>query len=150
MRLSGFKVYVLLAALLVLGVLAVDSRSGPACTLLRGADALKIDLGGLAPGEVHAFCYKDQAGRTLRFLLARDLHGKAHVVFDACQQCYKYHKGFACSHGYLICRLCGNRYRIEDMNVGKASCVPIRLRDKVVGDQVSIKVKDLEAGRWLF
>jgi uncharacterized membrane protein len=150
MRLSAFKVLALVIALLLVGVLAINSHSRAAYTLLRGAGTLKIQLDGLAPGDVRAFCYTDQAGRRLQFLPARDLSGKVHTAFDACRQCYKYHDGYTWVHGYLICRLYGNRYRIKNMSVGKGSCVPVRLASKTVGDQVRIKVKDVEAGRWLF
>jgi uncharacterized membrane protein len=148
--LSGVKVFALLGALVLVGVLVVNSESRPACTLLHGADILKIKLDGLLPGDVRAYCYEDQGGQKLRFLLARDSSGKVHTVFDACRQCYKYHEGYTWSHGYVICRFCGNRYRIKEMNAGEASCVPVRLPSKIVDDQVRIKVKDVEAGKWLF
>lgn len=147
---SGVKVFVFLAALVLLGVLVVDSESRPACTLVRGADTLKINLDGLLPGDVRAYCYQDPGGRKLRFLLARDSSGKIHTVFDACRQCYKYHEGYTWSHGYVICRYCGNRYRIKQMDTGKASCAPVRLPSKIADNQVTIKVKDVEAGKWLF
>jgi uncharacterized membrane protein len=150
MRHWVFKGVALLAVLAVLGVLIINSKSRPACTLLRGAQTLNIKLDGLARGDVRAFCYRDAAGRQLRFLLARDSSGKLHAAFDACRQCYKYHDGYTWSHGYLICRWCGNKYRLKDMGVGKASCVPVRLASNVHGDRVTIEVKDVEAGKWLF
>lgn len=150
MRIWAFKGLVLLAGLGVLGMLIVNAKSRPACTLLHGADALHINLKGLARGDVRAYCYQDPAGQRLRFLLARDSLGNIHTAFDACRRCYKYHDGYTWSHGYLICRWCGNRYRLKNMGVGKASCVPVALASKVHGKQVTIKVKDLEAGKWLF
>lgn len=150
MRRWLFKGLALVAALALVGVLIADSNSRPACTMLHGTTALHISLNGLARGEVRAFCYQAPAGQRLRFLLARDSSGDIHTAFDACRQCYKYHEGFTWSHGYLICRWCGTRYKIKNMNVGKASCAPVPLASNVRGNQVTVRVKDVEAGRWLF
>ena len=68
-----------------------------------------------------------RAGERLRFLLARGNDGKVRAVFDACRQCYKFHQGYDVAHGMLICRLCGNRYPIDHMTEGEASCVPVSL-----------------------
>jgi uncharacterized membrane protein len=145
-----FKLFAFVAALAVLGVMLAKSFSHLPCTLLSGASTLTIRLADLAPGTVRAFCYRDRAGRQLRFLLARDSEGQVHTVFDACGQCYKFHKGYSYSHGYLICRLCGNRYPLIEMNVGKASCVPVRLNSTTERDQARINVADVKAGKWLF
>lgn len=150
MRVWVFKGFALLAALAALGMLTINSKSRPACTLLQGANTLHINLDGLARGNVRAFCYDGSAGRKLRFLLARDSDGKIHSVFDACRQCYKYHEGYTWSHGYVICRWCGTRYRIKNISVGKASCAPVPLASRVHGNEVAIKVKNIEAGKWLF
>jgi uncharacterized membrane protein len=150
MRISVLKVLGVLAVLLLAGTLLMSRMSRPACTLLSGAETLTIKLGDLAPGKIRAFCYTDEAGRKLRFLLARDSSGQVHAVFDACRQCYKFHKGYSYSHGYLICRLCGNRYPIEVASPGAASCVPVPLVHQTGRDRVAIKVADVKAGKWLF
>lgn len=150
MRVPVLKVLGVAAGLLVAGTLLMSRISRPACTFLSAADTLTIKLGDLAPGKVRAFCYTDEAGRKLRFLLARDSSGEVHAVFDACRQCYKFHKGYTYSHGYLICRLCGNRYPIEIASTGEASCVPVPLVHQTGRDQVMIKVADVKAGKGLF
>jgi uncharacterized membrane protein len=150
MRRSAFKVLGLMAVVVALGALLTKSLFHFPCTMLTGAATLTIRLGDLAPGTVRAFCYRDRAGQQLRFLLARDTSGRVHTVFDACGQCYKFHKGYSYSGRYLICRLCGNRYPITDMHVGRASCVPVPLRSAAGRDEATIKVADIKAGRWLF
>ncbi len=150
MRVPSFKVFALLATLLVVGAAVTNSLSESACTLLNGVGSLTVKLSDVAPGTVRAFCYKDRAGQKLRFLLARDSTGALHAAFNACGQCYKFQKGYTYSDGYLICRLCGNRYPVKDMNVGKMSCVPVPLASRTTGGQVTIKVTDVEAGKWLF
>jgi uncharacterized membrane protein len=147
---SVFGVFALVAALVVTGAMLTKSLFSLPCTLLNGAATLTIKLNDIAPGTVRAFCYRDRAGQKLRFLLARDSNGKVHTVFDACEQCYKFHKGYSVSGGYIICRVCGNRYPIAKMNVGKASCVPVPLRSKTTHNETRIKVADVKAGKWLF
>lgn len=120
------------------------------CTSVTGADELSVGLKRLLRGQAQTFCYTDDAGRKIRFLLARGADGKVRSVFDACRQCYVYHKGYAVSGGDLVCRVCGNRYPIERMLNGKASCVPVRLPHRAEDDTVKIRVADMLAGRPLF
>ena len=96
------------------------------------------------------FEYRDQAGDQIRFLLARDATGRIKAAFDACKQCYIYHKGYASSGGGLLCKFCGNRYKLEAMESGLASCVPMKLPFQVAGQTVTIKSADLESARGLF
>jgi hypothetical protein len=50
----------------------------------------------------------------------------------------------------LICRLCGNRYPINHMTRGEASCVPVSLAHHEDSSRVEIKVSDLKSGAALF
>lgn len=120
------------------------------CIELRGAEMLTVSMARLEAGEARLFCYHDAAGERLRFLLARGSDGQVRAVFDACRQCYKFHQGYDVSHGMLICRLCGNRYPIDHMTKGEASCVPVSLPHHEDASKVEIKVSDLKAGAALF
>src|SRR2546428_6641892 len=94
-----------------------------ACDEVTGAEVLTISARRLSTGEAKRYCYSDHAGRKIRFVLARGADGKLRSIFDACRQCASYKKGFAITHGAVVCRLCGNRYPIEHMLKGEASCV---------------------------
>jgi uncharacterized membrane protein len=109
-----------------------------------------IQIKNLPPGEVRFFAYPDNAGDKIRFLLARDSAGRTKAAFDACQRCYIHNKGYARSHGTLICRYCGNEYRLESMESGIAYCAPVTLPIQVSGQTVSVRAVDLEQGRPLF
>lgn len=54
------------------------------------------------------------------------------------------------SDGNLLCRYCGNRYRLETKESGLASCVPVKLPIQIQGQTVIIKSTDLERDRGLF
>src|SRR5271169_734795 len=97
------------------------------CTMVTGIDDVAINAFALRPGSARLFCYKDDAGKRLRFVLARGTDGKVRTVFDACRQCFAYNRGYRVVGGELICRVCGNHYSIGRMTVGKASCVPVSL-----------------------
>jgi uncharacterized membrane protein len=150
---NGFKLktFALLAALAVVAVLVGERNVERGCARMRvSGESLMVPLVHLAPGSAKVFCYQDRTGEKLRFVLARQTDGTVQAVFDACRQCYKFHEGFDAGHGYVTCRYCGNRYKISELAVGKASCVPVKLRAKVERSNVRVDVADLEAGRWLF
>jgi uncharacterized membrane protein len=120
------------------------------CLPVAGSPTVRISVANLLNGHAQTYCYADSAGRRLRFILARGTDGKVRTVFDACRQCYTYHRGFKISHHDLICRVCGNHYPIEHMTEGKASCVPASLPHQEADSTVTIKTADLKSGRHLF
>lgn len=122
----------------------------PGCIPISGADAVNIPLTLLGRGEAKLFCYHGDGGDKIRLILARGNDGAVHSVFDACHQCYAYRRGYRLSRDGLVCRVCGNRYSLDHMMVGQASCVPISIPHKVVNGTVRISNSDIRAGRALF
>jgi len=134
-------------------VLAASSfaiATGPRFTEVIADPLITIGTGDLRPGDVRFFAYKDDAGKKLRFLLARDLNGKIVGAADACEHCYLYGKGYTNSHGELICRYCGNRYKLNALGSGVASCVPAKMPFRMRGQSAEINPADLERNRGLF
>jgi uncharacterized protein YbaR (Trm112 family) len=138
------------ALVATIAIVAALPILGPRCHELRGAEMLTVSMARLESGEARLFCYRDRSGERLRFLLARGNDGKVRAVFDACRQCYKFHQGYDVAHGMLICRLCGNRYPIDHMMKGEASCVPVSLPHHEDASHVHVKVSDLKLGASLF
>jgi len=120
------------------------------CTMVTGGDDIAVNVSAMRPGSARLFCYTDDAGRRLRFVLARGNDGKVRTVFDACRQCFAFHRGYRVVGGELICRVCGNHYPIDRMTEGKASCVPVSLPHEADSAVVHIKTADLKAGHALF
>jgi uncharacterized membrane protein len=129
--------------------LSIGTR-GPVFISVSGRDAVILPTDTLGKGQVRFYSYRDRAGEELRFILGRDSGGEVHAAMDACQRCYTYHKGYVSSHGYLVCKFCGNRYKLEAMESGLASCVPVKLPIQVTGRRVKIRSADLEHERGLF
>jgi len=130
------------------GFLIFTSTSN--CRMVMGRDSIDVNVSAMQPGSAQLFCYTDDAGKKLRFVLARGTDGKMRSVFDACRQCFTFHRGYQVMGGELICRVCGNHYRIDRMAEGKASCVPASLPHEDASGIVRIKSADLKAGHALF
>ena len=107
--------------------------------MVMGRDAIDVNVSATRPGSAQLFCYTDDAGKKLRFVLARGTDGKMRSVFDACRQCFTFHRGYQVVGGELICRVCGNHYRIDHMAEGKASCVPASLPHEDASGTVRIR-----------
>ncbi len=130
--------------LAVVGFMAVvvslsAMATGPRFITVSANPSVSIDTDTLRPGDVRFYAYRDHAGDRVRFLLARDSTGQIKGALDACRPCAMYGEGYASSRGYLVCRYCGNRYKLEAMESGLASCVPLKLPIQMAGHTVNIK-----------
>ncbi len=149
MRLTRIAVFIAIA--LAVGAAAIFSATGEfGCRSVSGAGMLSLNVAKLMPGHAQTFCYTDDVGQKLRFVLARGVDGRVRSVFDACRQCFVYHRGFKIEGGDLVCRVCGNRYPIDHMTTGKASCVPVSLQHQEGAQSVQIRVSDLKAAQAWF
>lgn len=148
MRLSKFKI--LGGAVLAAGVGFLIFTSASNCRIVTGQDEVSVNVSAMRPGSAQLFCYTDAAGKRLRFVLARGSDGKMRSVFDACRQCFTFHRGYQIAGGELICRVCGNHYRIDRMTEGKASCVPASLPHEDASGRLRIRTADLRTGHALF
>jgi uncharacterized membrane protein len=145
---TGF--FIAAGLLAVAAILFAAIAAGPRYTPVSANSSISIETNDLRQGDVRFFTYRDRAGDQIRFLLARDAAGQTKAAFDACERCYMYHKGYAGSRGALFCRFCGNRYKLEAMESGLASCVPVKLLFQIAGHIVNINPADLERERGLF
>lgn len=149
MRPIGLKVLggLVLAAGAAAALISIASSD---YTTVTGGAEVVVNVSAMRPGSARLFSYTDDAGKRLRFVLARGADGKVRSVFDACRQCSASRRGYRVVAGELICRECGNHYSIDRMTEGKASCVPVSLPHKDDSGIVRIKTADLKAGRALF
>jgi uncharacterized membrane protein len=148
MRFSRFKILGGAALAAAVGFLIFTSTSN--CRMVTGRDDVSVNVAAMRPGSAQLFCYTDDAGKRLRFVLARGTDGKIRSVFDACRQCFTFHRGYQVVGGELICRVCGNHYRIDRMTEGKASCVPASLPHEDASGTVRIRTADLRTGHAFF
>jgi uncharacterized membrane protein len=149
-KFRGRIVLLIAVAFLAVAVSLAALSAGPRFITVSANPSVSIDTNSLRSGDVRFYTYKDHAGDQIRFVLARDSTGRVKGVFDACQRCSTYGKGYTSSHGDLVCGYCGNRYKLEAMETGIASCVPVRLPMQVTAHTVNIRPADLEQQRRLF
>src|ERR1700676_2413592 len=146
----SIRLKILAGLMLAAGAAFLTFTAISECTMVTGNQDVAINAFALRPGSARLFCYTDDAGKQLRFVLARGNDGKVRSVFDACRQCFTFHKGYRVVGGELICRVCGNHYPIDRMAEGKASCVPVGLPHEDASGVVHIKTADLKAARAFF
>jgi uncharacterized membrane protein len=149
---STWTLKLALLVLLVAGAASffITSQAPSFISVGSDSDLVMIPTDTLGREQVKFYSYRDRAGQELRFILGRDSNGEVHAAMDACQRCYTYHKGYIWSHGYMVCKFCGNRYKLPTMESGLGSCVPVRLPVRVTGRSITIKSADLEHERRLF
>jgi uncharacterized membrane protein len=150
MRPTKLAVILVVVALAIGAAIAAGPMLAPACTLAKGSDVVIVSSDDLSRGSARFFCYRDRTGHLIRFVLARGEDDAVHSVFDACRKCYRFHKGYSISQGFLICRLCGNRYKLDEMRIGLASCQPVQLENAQHGGKIEVRVAALEQGQALF
>lgn len=138
------------AALVAVAVSLSAMARAPEFIPVSANPSLSIETNDLGRGEIRFFSYQDRAGDQIRFLLARDSTGRIKGAIDACQRCSMYRKGYVSSGGDLVCRYCGNRYKLEAFESGLAYCAPVKLPFQITGQTVTIKPADLERERGLF
>src|ERR1700719_5150616 len=85
------------------------------CTMVTGNQDVAINAFAHISGSARLFRYTDDAGKQLRFVLARGNDGKVRSVFDACRQWFTFHKGYRTPGGEISSRVCGNPQPIDRM-----------------------------------
>jgi uncharacterized membrane protein len=150
LKLTRLTTILIVVALAIGAAAAIGPIIAPGCTLTQGTEVVTVPTGDLNRGSAKFYCYRNHDGQLVRFVLARGDDGVIRSVFDACRQCFRFHKGFTVDNGFLVCRLCGNRYKLDDMRIGLASCQPVHLESAESDSKVQVKVAALEQGSKLF
>lgn len=88
----------------------------------------------------------------IKFFGLLDTSGQPHVAFDACDVCYRSKKGYAIQGDMAVCRNCGNRYPVQAIGTENRSggCWPSYLPIKVTGNEIMIKIEDIETHEFMF
>ncbi len=140
---------VLAMAALVVGGLGFSSpTTGNA---VASGDVLKIPLSELS-GNAKWYTYGFE-GTNIRFFAVKASDGSVKTAFDACDICYKSHKGYRQEGDYMVCNNCGKRFAINSLgteNKNPGGCWPGYLPSYVEGNNLVIKKSDLESNKWRF
>ena len=142
-----------LAGAILFSIAAISFASlgnDPRFSTVTGDGTISISISTLRSGEARFYRYHGRNGASVKFIVARDETGCIQVAIDACEQCATYREGYSTCDGYVVCRFCGNRYKINSLSGGAGSCVPFRLRYTLHGDAVQISSAELNKWSQLF
>ena len=94
----------------------------------------------------------DSNGISVRYFAVKDQQGNVHVAFDACDVCYEAKKGYKQDGDVMQCLNCGKTFSITSIGTENTAggCWPSFLPMTVDGNDVVIKITDLEAKSYMF
>ena len=133
----------------LLAILCSCSAPPKGQLVLARDGVVSIDTRALARGQARFYHY-NKDGKDIVFFVARPDTGEVKVAFDACVTCYPNKKGYRLEAGSVVCIHCGTAFKIDELDVGKGNCIPIKIRHTTRGDTVLIDQKDIEAGACWF
>jgi uncharacterized membrane protein len=89
----------------------------------------------------------------IEYFIVKASNGDIKTAFNACDICYTSKKGYRQEGNDMVCNNCGNHYAISGLgteNLKGGGCWPGYLPSEVQGDNIVIKISDLEKGRYRF
>ena len=141
----------LAAAALFVALLAGCSREETKYPELRARGGeVVVDLADIGSANGRFYSFRAGGGKRVDFLVYRDGAGAPHAVLDACRTCYRWRKGYLLSRGEVVCIKCDMVFKLDDLEKGTGSCVPIRLNAEGRGETLIIPAAELEAGARYF
>ena len=107
---------------------------------------VRVDVAGIAPGQVRFYDFLNPGNQEVRFLVARDRAGTLQVAFDAAENDYKRKLGFRQEGDWLVNNKCETSVRLEEVNAGTSGCRPQPLRHRVEGQTLVLAESDVLTG----
>ena len=126
-----------------------STQTADAELLLMGGD-IRLETKTFADGRAHFYRLETGGGREIRFFVIKASDGVPHAAFDACELCYKEHRGFRQSGHTMVCNACGRVFPVARVDQGRGDCHPISLERDVQGQHVLIKAAAILKGARYF
>lgn len=121
------------------GFEAVEPRDG----------VVTIPLSEVDDGKAHYYVLEHD-GFEVKFFVLQSPDGVIRAAFDACDVCFREKKGYEQDGEFMVCVNCGQRFHASRINEVKGGCNPSPL-DRTIGpDAVTIRERDIMAGRGYF
>lgn len=132
----------------LLAELAIDSRTrrGDGEQVMPKDGVVKVDVAGIAPGQVRFYDFLNPGNQEVRFLVGRDQSGTLQVAFDAAENDFKRKLGFRQEGDWLVNNKCETAVRLEEVNAGTSGCRPQPLRHRIEGQTLVLAESDILAG----
>lgn len=117
--------------------------------LPMGGD-IRLETKSFADGRARFYRQGTGGGREIRFFVIKAADSEIHAAFDACELCYKEHRGFRQSGQTMVCNACGRVFPVALIDQGRGDCHPISLNRDVQGQHVLIKTAAVQQGATYF
>jgi uncharacterized membrane protein len=104
----------------------------------------------LADGKARFYKFED-GGTPIAFFVVKASDGTVRAAFDACDVCYRSHKGYEQQGDKMNCNNCNQKFAINRLGPSASGgCNPGYLPHQQNGGTISIKVSDLKNGTKYF
>jgi len=101
-----------------------------------------VEVQTLSPDIPSFFTYYFR-GRKINFFVVK-VDDRVISFLDACSRCYPAKRGYHSDKDYIICRECGVRYSVSQIEQGIGSCFPIRIEGFLRDGKYLIPISVLE------
>lgn len=108
---------------------------------VSGAD-VRINVADLQNEQVRFYSYPT-GGKQVNFFVLR-ISDQVSSFLDACVTCYRKKQGYAQEDALVVCRACGKRYSVHQLEQGLGGCFPIKLEGRLQGKEYFIPVSAIE------
>jgi len=112
-------------------------------------DVVTIPVADVSDGDAHYYLF-EKDGFEIKFFLLKSSDGVIRAAFDACDVCFREKKGYSQDGDFMVCNNCGQRFHSSRINEVQGGCNPSPLDRVNDGTNVTIKVRDIMAGRGYF
>ena len=157
---GSLKFYVVIIALVAvvayLGLGAMNQNStttATAATAIQptpGETEIRIPLDDVSSGQAKFYEMALNGNRTTRFFVVKTSDGAYRAALDACEVCFSGHKGYHQEGNEMVCNKCGRHFLANTVNNGTTGCHPFSLTRTVDGQNLVLKVNELEQGSRYF
>ncbi len=138
-RLIGYGFLAVLFLMLPTACTRQPSYPPPA---IEGTNAV-IDPASLK-NEIPQFFTYVHRNKSISFFVIK-LNDTVQSYFDACASCYPHRLGYRYEDGVVVCRACGMRFSVYQLEKGIGGCYPIKLEGRIENNRYLIPLSFLEA-----
>ncbi|MBI3950295.1 MAG: DUF2318 domain-containing protein [Acidobacteria bacterium] len=103
---------------------------------------VRIPVSDVSDGRAKFYNYTLPSNREISFFVVKSSDGVVRAAFDACDVCFKSHKGYWQEGDDVVCNNCGRHFPSVSVNEVQGGCNPAPLARAVEGDQLVIKASD--------
>ena len=145
---SIIPIIIVIAVVIIIAIVIIKPKmSGSAVSSSSDAKTIEIPLSKVSE-KAEFYEYEG-----IEYFVVKAADGSVKTAFNACDVCYKSKKGYRQEGKDMVCNNCGNHYAISSLgteNLRGGGCWPGYLPSEVQGDNLIIKISDLEKGKYRF